>query len=242
MDFSRVHLYGVPSIDIEMVMAEVSGVFPACKVDARKQAVIDTEPAKISDIMRPFHLQPAAHKDFDLYGRPVTLYDGFELQWLFAALIPERENNFDDLHIIFTDLLTCTFSDDDLRYHVRIGICGTPSIISLPGIVEAPAKPKEFYFALNFGHDVESAKKSIASRFIDYGDDRIADAAASFALQSLFFFLTDGKPFCDDPQCRTFNAHWQEDLIRILQRPMLCDKHAEIADKFNRRLAGMKSA
>lgn len=242
MDFSRVHLYSSPAIDTERVAASILTLFPRCRVDAREPVNINAEQARISDITRPFHLQPAAHKDFDLYGRPVMLYDGFELQHLFAQSVPEHENNPDNLHIIFTDLLACTFSEDDLRYHARTIICGSPSIMSVPGIVEAPAKPREFYFALNFGQDAESAKKSVAGRFLDYGDYRIADAASNFALQAMFFFLTEGEPFCDDPRCRLFNAHWQEDLIRTLDKPMLCQRHVEIADKFNRWLAGMKSA
>lgn len=242
MDFSRVHLYGTSAIDIGKVIAGVSQVFPKCKVDARKQIAVQVEQARISDIRLPFEQQPESHEDFDLYGRRAALYDGFELQRILASAIPEKENDTDGVHVIFTDLLMCTFSEDDWRYHARTVVCGTPSIVSLPGIVEAPAKPKEFYFALNFGQDAESAKKAVADRFLDYGDERIVDAATNFVLQALFYFLTDCEPFCDDGSCRIFNAHWQEDLIRTLKTPRLCELHTQIADKFNRRLAGMKSA
>ncbi len=242
MDFSRVHLYRSPAIDVERVAADISATFTGCNIDTRECQTLYVEQARISDISKPFHLQPDTHKDFDLHGRVVKLYDGFELQRLYAHVMPEQEGSLEHLHIIFTDLLACTFSDDDLRYHARTVICGMPSIVSIPGIVEAPAKPREFYFALSLGQDAESAKKSVASRFLDYGDKRIVQAASNFALQAIFFFLTDGEPFCDDTRCRLFNAHWQEDLIRTLEKPMLCQKHAQVADKFNRRLAGMKSA
>lgn len=242
MDFSRIHFYFSPAIDVERVLADVSKVFPACRLDARKPASIDAEQARISDITRPFHLQSESHKDFDLYGRFVRLYDGFELQRLFGQMIPENENSLEHLHIIFTDLLACTFSDEDLRYHARTVVCGTPSIISMPGIVEAPAKPRKFYLNINLGVEVETAKKSVAGRFLDYGDDRVTDAAGNFVLQTIFFFLAEGKPFCDDPYCRLYNTHWQEDLIRTLEKPMLCQRHAQTADIFNRRLAGIKSS
>jgi hypothetical protein len=241
LDFSYIHLYLNPAIYIDRIIADISAMFPRCSIDAREPLALQAEQARISDIARPFHLQPGAHKDFDLHGRPVALYDGFELQRLYAQAVPEQESGLDHLHIIFTDLLACTFSDDDLRYHARTVICGTPSIISVPGIVEAPAKPREFYFSLSLGLDVESAKKSVVGRFLDYGDKRIVHAASNFALQAIFFFLTEGEPFCDDSRCRLFNAHWQEDLIRTLQEPVLCRRHTEIADKFNRQLAGMKS-
>jgi hypothetical protein len=242
LDCSRVHLYGTPAIDIGKVIAGVSQVFPKCKVDSRKPIVVQAEQARISDIRLPFEQQPESHEDFDLYGRRVALYDGFELQRILAGAVPEKENGTDDVDIIFTDLLACTFSEDDWRYHGRTVVCGTPSIVSVPGIIEAPAKPREFYFALNFWQDTESAKKAVRGRFLDYGDERIADAATNFVFQALFYFLTDGEPFCDDGSCRLFNAHWQEDLIRTLKNPRLCEPHAQIADKFSRRLAGMKSA
>lgn len=239
LDFSRVHFYRVPSIDGESVIAGILEIFPECKMDARTPIVRPVEQARISDITRPFHMQPKTHEDFDLYGHSVKLYDGFELQQIFAQAIPEKEKSLEHLHVIFTDLLACTFSEDDLRYHARTVICGTPSIISVPGIVEAPAKPREFYINLSFGMDAESAKKSVAGRFIDYGDTKAVDAATNFALQAMFFFLTEGEPFCDNPTCRLFNAHWQEDLIKTLKNPVLCSQHQEIADKFNRRLARM---
>lgn len=239
MDFSRVHFYHTPSIDIEKVIAGVLELFPGCKIDSREQIVLPAEQAQISEITQPFHMQPKAHKDFDLYGRRVKLHDGFELQEIFAQAIPEKEKSFDHLHVIFTDLIACTFSEDDWRYHARTVVCGMPSLISVPGIVEAPAKPREFYFNLSRGMDAESAKRSVTGRFLDYGDDRTVDAATNFALQAMFFFLTGGEPFCEDPRCRLFNAHWQEDMIRTLKTPMLCAKHQEIADKFNRRLGRM---
>jgi hypothetical protein len=27
-------------------------------------------------------------------------------------------------------------------------------------------------------------------------------------------YLVSGEAFCDDPECRLFNAHWQAELIR----------------------------
>lgn len=242
MDFTHIYFYRYPAIDMERVMTGVSEIFPLCERDARDQVVMPVEQARVSDITRPFYLQPETRKDFDLYGQKVKLYDGFELRKVFINAIPEHENSMDCLHIIFTDLLACTFSEKDRRYHARIVVCGTPCLISVPGIVEAPAKPREYYLRLNFGMDVESAKKSVSGRFLDYGDDRISAAATNYALQAIFFFLTGGEPFCDNIRCRLFNAHWQEDLIRTLQNPALCQKHSEIADKFNQRYAGVKSA
>jgi hypothetical protein len=223
-------------MDFAQVIKDVTNILD-CKIDVRKPFPLpDIKRARISDIKQPYERQPKEHQDFDLYGRPVKLYDGFELQKMLANQISE-----DAVHVIFTDLLVCTFSEDDWRYHARTVICGAPSIISTTGIVEAPAKPKEFYTMLYGGRDVESAKRKFAGRFIDYGDRRMAQAAAGCVLQALFFFLTDGEPFCESDSCRLYNAHWQEDLIRTqVENPVICARHMSIARKFNRRLAAKK--
>jgi hypothetical protein len=239
LDFHRVHFYPEPSpssvIDLDRAIKDVAQVFPNCVFEICEPFFehrnVDVERARISEIKQPFERQPKEHQDFDLYGRPAALYDGFELQRLLAPAFQE------DIHIIFTDLLTCTFSEDDWRYHARAVICGTPSIISTTGIVEAPAKPREFYVS-QLGQDFNSLKKKLAGRFIDYGDKRMTEVAAGYALQALFFFVTDGEPFCDSDSCRLYNAHWQEDLIRMqVEDPALCLKHRSLANKFNRRLA-----
>ena len=41
-------------------------------------------------------------------------------------------------------------------------------------------------------------KKEFAGRYIDYEDPRFGSIATGLVLQALFFFLTDGNPFCDD--------------------------------------------
>jgi hypothetical protein len=238
LDFRYVHLYRHNSLpNIEKVVDDVARVFPKCAIDIRGSFPLPDlyvlDGAMVSDTRQPFDCQPKEHEFFNLYGRPVPLYDGFVVQRLLAQAIPESESGSDHLHIIFTDLLTCTFSEDDWRYHARAVICGTPSMISTTGIVEAPAKPGEFY-TQPFAKDL---KKKLAGRFIDYGDMRMADTAAGYVLQAAFFFLTDGEPFCDSDGCRLLNAHWQEDLIRTqVESPELCLKHRSIANKFNRRL------
>jgi hypothetical protein len=85
--------------------------------------------------------------------------------------------------------------------------------------------------------DVGSLKKKFAGRFIDYGDDMMAAAATAYALQALFFFVTDGEPFCDGESCMLYNAHWQEELIRLIEKGALCGRHRQMANKFNKRSA-----
>lgn len=192
----------------------------------------------LDHLLHPPSSSPPPQRDFFI------LYDGFMLQRLLAKLIPTNETCVENVHIIFDSRLTCTFSEDDWRYHARAVICGTPSIISVPGIVEGPAKPKEFYikqiqYGMQHGvngleeEEVEELKQEFGERFIDYNDQRISHAAIGYVLQALFFFLADGSPFCNYKYCRLFNAHWQESLIHSqVKSQKLCKKHLRLLNDF----------
>ena len=231
MDFRHVHVYSHASADAREIAGRIAEIFPKCRINVRKPFQYDgrIEYAKISDTKQPFERQPKPAGES-------MLYDGFVLQRIFAEAIPAKEAGH--VHIILTDLLTCTFSEDDWRYHGRAVVCGTPSIVSTTGIVEAPAKPREFYLAQLGGMaDVAGLKKKFAGRFVDYGDARMNEAAAAYALQALFFFVSGGEPFCDDKACLIYNAHWQEELLNMIEKRKLCPFHRKMVNKFNKEMA-----
>lgn len=196
------------------------------------------EQASVVDLKQPFEKQQNQQHESNV-SRMLTipLYDGFVMQSIFAEMIPNSEKNLDHIHIIFTALLPCTFSEEDWRYHGRAVICGTPSIISTTGIVEALAKPREYYLSQPMSmmiEDVANLKKKFAGRFIDYDDEeKITAASINYVLQAIFFFIAEGEPFCTDKDCRLFNAHWQEDLIHTIEKRMLCPYHRNMANKFS---------
>jgi hypothetical protein len=168
----------------------------------------------------------------------LILYDGFLMQRLFNTMINENESNTDHVHIVFEDRLICTFSQEDWRYHARTIVGGNPSIISTTGIVEAPAKPKEWYLKqmqlATYYSDDENEDTSTEKKYLDYGDYRINFIAVGYVLQALFFFITEGDPFCNDNNCRLYNAHWQEELIHSqIETESLCNEHAALLHKFN---------
>jgi hypothetical protein len=246
LDFLRfIHINqtaSVPGVDSEVVAEEINKIFPGCRIDIRppfryEQKMI--EQAMIADIKQPFEKQPEQpnrEQDRRMDGM-ISLYDGFAMQKMFAEMTPTAEMSLAHIHIIFTSLLTCTFNEDDWRYHGRAVICGTPSIISTTGIVESLAKPREFYLAQLGGRalaDNESLKKKFTGRFIDYDDeDKITAASINYVLQAIFFFITGGEPFCNNKDCRLFNAHWQEDLIHIIEKRTLCSLHRNLANKLS---------
>jgi hypothetical protein len=179
--------------------------------------------------------------------KELILYDGFMMQRLLGTMINESESNTDHIHIVFEDRLLCTFSEEDWRYHVRTFVGGSPSIISTTDIVEGPAKPKEWYIKqmqsaiYNIDQDEhnryqneEMLSLSNVEKYLDYGDYRINSAAIGYALQTLFFFITEGNPFCNDINCRLYNAHWQEELIQSqIQNKDLCNEHKALLLKFD---------
>lgn len=162
----------------------------------------------------------------------IIMYDGFQLQKIFAELIPNQETTFDIFHICFTNKLTCTFDYSDYRYHGRALIGSNPAIISTTGIIEAPAKPRDYYFDLmtsfSRGVNVDSIKQKYKGTYLEYKDSRLSKIIEGYILQSIFYYET-GEPFCNDIKCRLFNAHWQKDLLYSqVEIGELCQDHQNI--------------
>ena len=164
----------------------------------------------------------------------MTLHDGFELQNIIAENIPIIDNT---LHIIFTNKLTATFDNDDFRYHARALINSNPTIISTTGIIEAPAKPKQYYLDLmtNFSEGkIEEIKEKYKGEFLEYHDSRLNEIVEGYVMQAIMYYTT-GDAFCENKECRLFNAHWQKDLFHSqLENKKMCQKHSEILDKMRK--------
>ena len=165
-----------------------------------------------------------------------TFIDGFYLQRIYSRIIDENEMQLNHMHVIFEDNLVCTHDENDKRYHARPIICGSPSIISIAGIVEGPAKPKGYYFKQMLKDLLSINSKEIenefAESFVSNEDPRLVPVATGYVIQAVFFFLTNGNPFCSIYPCRLFNSHWQEELIYTqVIKPVLCKQHLGILAK-----------
>lgn len=161
------------------------------------------------------------------------LYDGLEIMALLEDTIGREERRLVDIHVIFTNQLIGTWEDDDRRYHARASLYGSPSLISITGLVEAPAKPREFYLlkqhytALGMADAVDvGTKKEFQGRVLEHGDPRLTEVAKGYVLQAIFHRVW-GEPFCPDPACRLFNAHWQEEVLasQLGGEYELCPRH-----------------
>ena len=227
-DFNIFHL-NLKKID------EYAKELAQCKVRSLTNPEIDFEP--LPGEVR-YEKKLVEYPKFKVSG---VLYDGYQLDTVFQSLIPKNGLSFNYLHIVFTNRLFGTFDENDRRYHARVIICGYPSIISTTGIVEAPAKPREFYHIKQkysmLGTDIplEVIKKQIYGRFIDYDDPRLTEVMKGYVMQSVFYHLTQ-EPFCKEKDCRLYNAHWQEEVINAqLKGSEFCEKHEQILRNIKER-------
>jgi len=195
-----------------------------CKVRDITNRYSDFRPLAMEVEYEKRRLRNSENRNFGI------LYDGFKLQAIYQDLLKEEERNWHSFVIIFTDQLFGTWDEDDRRYHARVSVYGLPSLISTTGIVEAPAKPREFYLQKKLGIDTITLNRRFREKFIDYDDPHLTEVMKGYCMQALFFFLL-GEPFCEDNKCRLYNAHWQEEVISAqLTQPEFCKRHQKLVD------------
>jgi hypothetical protein len=185
------------------------------------QAEVDYERRRISD---------PTWKAFGIF------YEGASYQEIISDLILRGGSVLKRCIILFTNQLFGTWDREDSRYHARVSLYGFPNLISITGLVEAPAKPKEFYLEKQMGLPLERLKKAYQGRFLDHGDLRMTEVLKGYAMQALLFHLT-GDPFCEDRDCRFFNGHWQEEVLHSQMDGQyeFCPRHEEMLKALRER-------
>ncbi|MGQ0794220.1 MAG: DUF6775 family putative metallopeptidase [Deltaproteobacteria bacterium] len=160
-----------------------------------------------------------------------AFYDALWLQRILHSSMARRfGGGFEGggVHLIFTGRLFGTFEG---RYHARVVLGGVPALVSTSGLVEAPARPTQYYIAksgyLRAGLDIADLDRAYRGRFIEYDDARTTDALKSYALQAILYGIT-GEAFCGDAACALYNSHWQEEVLRVQLGGNLCERHREL--------------
>jgi hypothetical protein len=251
LKISKIILYDeptVPEIQLNDLVKFLQEIFPI-KVETRKNILkfsskdtaFKIAECKIFNLSKDFEKhfpteEEILFEESNIFDTSKTeniiMYDGFQIQKILADLISEKEYTENIFHVFFTNKLTCTYDYNDYRYHGRALIGSNPAIISTTGIIEAPAKPREYYYDLmtNFtqGINVDSIKQKYKGTYLEYNDSRLSKIIEGYLLQAIFYYET-GEPFCDNSDCRLFNAHWQKDLLHSqLEKRELCENHQRI--------------
>ena len=251
MKISKIILYDEPAVpeiqlyDLVKFLRETFSVIVETRKNILKFSSKDTAfkiaECKIFNLRKDFEKHAPTHEEISFEESNVhdtakteniIMYDGFRLQKVLSNLISETEDTENIFHVFFTNKLTCTYDYNDYRYHGRSLIGSNPSIISTTGMIEAPAKPREYYYDLmtNFtqGVNVETIKQKYKGTYLEYNDSRLSKIVEGYLLQTIFYYETS-EPFCDNSECRLFNAHWQKDLLHSqLEVRKLCEKHQKI--------------
>jgi len=203
---------------------------------------------RVHDVSKAFERQEASYGEMMFELRfledpakkvPGVLYDGWVMQRLLRDMLPPKKRTSRFQHIVFTSRLIGTFEPDG-RYHAHVNLCGFPSIVSTSGVVEAPAKPKEYYLLkrrfVEAGEDVpfELLKERFAGQFIDYDDPRMTEVMKGYALQCALYLITK-EAFCDKRGCRLFDAHWQSEVIEAQLDGKLCIRHEKIVKEIRQK-------
>jgi len=241
-----VYLYGDPStpnLDVERLCEFLSGFLPSWKIEGageflkqhrktenlsdRAIALASTKVRNITSrnldfepmsVEIEFEMRLLAEPSKNVHG---ILYDAVGLFTIYQSELSANDPEGSSLHIAFTNRLFGTFEDG--RYHARAILCGNPSIISTTGIVHAPARAKEYYLARQLGGGLVG--EDLAGPHVKLNDERISRVMEGYVLQALMFNMT-GEPFCSDPECRLYNAHWQSEVIKNqIERPKICEHH-----------------
>lgn len=163
------------------------------------------------------------------------VYDGVLVQDACRERLPPTEQSRRQVHLILTRQRVATFCENDLRYHLRVVVAGAPALVSITGLVEAPARPRAYY-AAQAAHALltgpaarELAAETGAKDYLRPDDPRTTEVLKGYLLQAVVYQLT-GEAFCADPNCRLFNAHWQAEMLaaQLGPGPELCPHHVEL--------------
>ncbi|MFP4027602.1 MAG: DUF6775 family putative metallopeptidase [Candidatus Brocadiia bacterium] len=231
----------VPSVDVEVFDDFLSECLARAGEELREQTARRIAKARVRDPERAADEDDPIPGEVEYEKRFLTaggekpsglLYDGHMLLEAFAQLLHADEVLPTICHVVLTNQLFGTRPKVG-RYHARVSLYGVPSLISTSGLVQAPARPREYYTATSVGSGGSNIPDELRERYLSENDPRAHEALKGYLFQALFYHAT-GEPFCDDESCRLFNAHWQEELLRaqVGEQAGLCQRHQEILERW----------
>lgn len=191
--------------------------------------------ARVTDIEKPVDFS-GGFRSSEVFEK--ELYDGFWMQRIFSRFFLRKhpgELAKTGFHAVITGRLLGTYGSR--RYHARVTISGFPSFVSTSGVVEGPARPREYYFlkaeSVRSGKDPAELDRIFRGKFVDYEDEKMTRIAGAYVLQPLLHHFS-GKEFCRNGKCVLFNSHWQKEVLDIQYSGVLCAE----CEKEIRKIAG----
>lgn len=237
---AHVHLYDEApegSVDVAEVCADLAQRLPALNVELRG-AFAEVHGGPTEADLAPLRLSLAAPTppwfEEQEEGGTYPVYEGLDLPSAFAEALPRQERTLTHAHLSFTGLALATYERADNRHHLRTIVMGPVSLISVYGLVEAPARPREYalmrmqFEAAGLTGEIARLDDEFRERFLVHRDRRMTEVAKGYALQAVFY-AAFGEAFCPEPGCRLYDAHWQEELLRAqIESGRLCPRHEEM--------------
>jgi Probable metallopeptidase family (DUF6775) len=181
---------------------------------------------KRNDVVFPVEIEYERKHIISLAQPSQCLYDGFEFQRLLRKEFALFSRQKTSCSIVLTDRKLLTWEEDS-RYHLRSVIFGIPCIISRVGIIEAPAKPREYYLLKHAGNLLELQQWLVDNRhrYLEMNDARMSEVIKGYLLQCCYYIQNSEIIFCDDQRCALYNSHWQEEVLQAQLYHKLCANH-----------------
>ncbi len=172
-----------------------------------------------------------------LEGLADDAFVGRYLQAALRLLIPEEEAGTERLHCVFVPQLLADV-DDFGTGRIGVGVLGSPSLISTSGLIEAPRRPREYYFRRNHyamlgaAEHIDVLAEQFAESTVDYGDPRINELLKGYLLMAVIYRATGDGP-CPDPDCPLHAAETQQQLLQVHvgDTGRICSRHRAMLDE-----------
>jgi hypothetical protein len=170
------------------------------------------------------------------------VYSGFHFQALLREIILEEGNKYLELlPILFTNQRLATWGED--RWHLRTVLLGFPSVISTTGLVEAPARERDYYLLKNVDPSLGEKWLEENPNHLVIDDPRLIEVVKGYLWQAVFYGFSLGRPesgrrhapkgdfsFCGNPECSLYNSHWQREVLKAQYGGNLCKEHLRMKE------------
>lgn len=189
------------------------------------------EGAQVTNLVRPRDRGRLPEVSPEERGLDVV-YEANALQAVLHLLIPEAERQAGHPHLMFTANYLGCWREDEAYLRLQPTALGTPSVLSVSGLVDALELPKQYHFLrqqLALAGIEEEVDDLFAADTIGHGDPRLNEVCKGYVLQALFFHMT-GETACADPACRLHIVATHTGTVETQVRGPagLCARHQEL--------------